>query len=310
MVYDRGLPGLLARLKDRPKGQLAVIGGGVLAVIILVVVLITSLGGGESEPGVGSGMAAGGDGVAGGPFSGPEFEERLAEDVAATVAALEPTATPEPTLDISATVIARLGSETRGSDEMALSRVLQGSDYRSPILRKSERVLLEDLGAVFWEGVLVYFALAEVVSVDFGQVSWTLVEDEVRMVDFVLGIERVRDDEDPRASADVEWASVEDRERTSRSQEDVDPLVDAYVEEVWGTLEGLRQAALDLRTMNELFHASGVEYVVEMDPENRAELEGLYLGISHRLKEFDRLISRYGCSICGELFRQEPLAVE
>lgn len=310
MVYDRGLGGLFARLKDRPRGQLLLMGGGVAGVLVVVVLLVATLTGGESEGsgagGDGSGVSGVGGGVQGAGFeSAMEYEMRVAEDVSATLAAMEPTATPEPTADVAATVTARLAGNLRGSDELALSRVLDGREYRNPVLRRPELAVIEDLGAAFWEGVLVYMALADVVSVEFHEVSWTLVENEVKIIDFVLGLKGEVDEEGKEVEAELEWASLEDRERHSRSSDDLDPVVEAYVERVWDALEGLRSAGLDLRSMNELFHEARVEYVVEMTPEHREAVEALYLGIGFRLSEFDTLVSEYGCSICGELFRLE-----
>lgn len=314
MVYERGVGGMLSRLKDRPKWQLLLIAGGVVGVLIVVVLLMSRMSGGEGDGGAAGagGDSSGLDGEAGGEGfeSAMEYEMRVSGDVAATVAAMEPTSTPEPTADVAATVTARLGAEVRGSDELALSRVLDGSGYRDPVLRSAERALLERLGGVFWEGVLVYLALADVVKVDFTEVSWTLVEDNVKEIDYVLGLKMEIDDEGEKVRPELEWSSLEKRDGYSGSGHDVDEVVAAYVERVWISLEGLREAGLELRSMNELFHDAGVEYVVEMSPSDREVLEALYLGIGYRLSEFDRMVSRYGCSICGELFRQEQPVVE
>ena len=286
MMYRPGVSGLMDRVKDRPRKQVAIVGIAVIAALILLVVGVQQLGSsGEGADGEDSGLA--------GPLPGEVgyvdmvlVENLVLEQVSATVAALEPTATPEPTPDVAATIQARLKSGRDGLSIDVTKGVLESGVARNPYLRKVDRKHLEELGEELWRAVVVYLRLAEVSGLEFNDLSWTFVEERVEVVDGVFG-EGVDD-----------WLK-----ETPDEGDGLDPAVKEYAESVWDAMNGVKEAGLALREMHDLFRESGVEYVVEMSTEDRAAVQSLYLSIGGRLRVFDEVLSRYGCSVCGELIR-------
>ena len=294
MIYRAGLPGLLQRMKDRPRKQLVIAGVVVIGLLLLggYAVQLSGSGAGEGVPA---------DGLEEGAVAAPvpgdvgyvdplALEERVVEQVAATLAAMEPTVTPEPTPDIAATVQARLSSGREGMSPVVTPDVLGNDVVRNPYLRRADVAYLEDLGNELWWAVVVYLRLAEVSGKDFNDLSWTFVEERVSEVDgvFTGGVE--------------EWLG---ERRGGDGREGVEPAVEEYGQLIWEGMGGLRDGGLALREMHDAFVESGVEYVVEMSAEERAEVQGLYLFIGTKLKVFDETMSRYGCSVCGELYRFE-----
>ena len=283
MMYRPGISGLMDRVKERPRKQVAIIVIGVIVVLMLLIVGVQRLG---SNGDGGDGQ----DGALAGPLPGEVgyvdmvlVDNLVVEQVSATVAAMEPTATPEPTPDIAATVQARLNL---GVSPSLSQPVLGRGDVRNPYLRKVDIQHLHELGEELWLAVVVYLRLAEVSGLDFNDLSWTFVEERVEVVDGVF------------SGGVSEWL-----DETPDEGDGLDPLVKEYAESVWDGMGGIKEAGLALRGIHDLFRESGVEYVVEMSTEDRAAVQSLYLSIGGRLRVFDEVMSRYGCSVCGELFR-------
>ena len=286
MMYRPGISGLLDRVKERPRKQVAIVGIGVIVAFMVVIVGVQQLGSnGDGADGEDAGLA--------GPLPGEVgyvdmvlVENLVVEQVSATVAAMEPTATPEPTPDIAATVQARLNLGREGMSPSLSEPVLGRGDVRNPYLRKVDIQHLEELGEELWRAVVVYLRLAEVSGLDFNDLSWTFVEDRVEVVDGIF------------SEGVSEWL-----DETPDEEDGLDPAVKEYAESVWDGMDGIKEAGLSLRGIHDLFRESGVEYVVEMSTEDRAAVQSLYLSIGGRLRVFDEVMSRYGCSVCGELFR-------
>ena len=284
MIYRRGLPGVLDRVRDAERKKLLFVAGGVLVVLVLLVFLLRGSGdspAGSAEPAPvpdAAGLLPGTPGH----DPGPSVDEQIADSVSATMGALEPTPTPEPTPDIASTVQARLTEGREVLPPEAVSGLLDGDEARGPFLRGPDRIHMAQLGERLWVAVRVYLRLQEVADLEFSRLSWTFVEDRVALVDGLFGEEEPEPIE-PRGN--------------------VDPVVGEYAELIFDVIGEIRTAALELRAIQDLFAGAGIEYVVELPPETRELIQEHYFSMDRRLRRFDGVMTEYGCSVCGELFR-------
>ncbi len=248
--------------------------GGVLVFLVLVIGLFYVMSGGDAEDG---GVSPDGEFplVSGG---GPVDLGLVEESVAATVAALQPTPTPTPPPDIAATLRAEIFSGQM--DRLVLSP-LDSAGSRTPYLSEAEIDYFDDLGARLWVYTKVWLHVRNVMFVDPS--DWSL-EDVERDV----------------AQARALLRDVSERRSPPG---DVSEIVVTYGRTVEEGMSELGHAVTLLEKVLDILGGDSGEGAAV--PGDRQEILRLVRDVEDSLDAFDRAMSAYGCSICGELFRQE-----
>lgn len=308
MINRKGVSGLIDLVKDANRKKLALMVGVPVALLIVVVVGFRMMsGGGESGAGSGDGSlgtvmtfddqvsasgdssvpgdtSGSGDGLQAQPPPGPSVDEQVAEQVAATMEAMAPTATPEPTPDLAATLEADLG-RNRGSSAPAFAvNPLDSTQSRAPYLNQRELDYLSSLGEDVWIAVQSYFVLQDVMAEDFGTLSLSFLQEKLVLVNSLLaGLSRILQ-EPPR---------------------DMNEVVVGYVQFVQGGVSSIHGAAGDLRAAVAVVEGAEVDSFLELDQKALADFRRSYLGIERGILDFYGVMGSYGCSVCGELFRQD-----
>ena len=256
--------------EDRRKLVMVVV--GLLVVVGLGIVGFMALTGGDDEPEI---VYTFDD-----PPPGPSVEEQ----VALTVEASKPTATPEPTPDIPQT-IAFASEQTRVAREsdnpLQVGDVPQGA-VRS--LSAADARYLNDLGSPVWLSVKVHLRLSEMFK---GLPSDVLNQDNAHE------LRGIRDDVD-RAQTLMENMEFQAREVT--------PDVRDYGRYVDNLVRLARDTYRDADLMFSKVDLDSEEYDALSDSARR-EVRQIKFGIDEKLDKFERDIQRFGCSACGELYR-------
>ena len=271
-------------LSDRLKNldRKVVLGGLVLVLVLLFVVAYFFTSGGSGEPGEGElmtfsdsgpGSESGADGL---PFpSSPQLDESVIEErVAATLAAMP---TPEPTVtpDIGATLAAEL-AQNRPERSLVLNP-LDFQDVRTPHLTEDELEYFRAVGRHIWVYTRVWFRIQETLAV--GSSDWTVM----------------------MLSEDVEWsrellASLP--KQPGRESGAIGEVVEAYLESLELGMDGVDDSISRLEDAEKLLDEALVIGLTE-----REQLARIARDIERLSGDFDDVMSSYGCSICGELFR-------
>ena len=314
MINRKGVSGLIDFVRDANRKKLALMVGVPVALLIVVVVGFRMMsGGGEGDSGSGDGSlgtvmtfddevpasgggsgsgdssgsgdtSGSGDGLQAQAPPGPSVDERVAEQVAATMEAMAPTATPEPTPDLAATLEADLG-RNRGSSAPAFAvNPLDSTQSPAPYLNQRELDYLSSLGEDVWIAVQSYFVLQDVMSEDFGTLSLSFLQEKLALVNSLLaGLSRIL--QDPPS--------------------DMNEVVVGYVQFVRSGVSSVHGAAGDLRAAVAVVEGAEVDSFLELDPKALADFRRSYLGIERGILDFYGVMASYGCSVCGELFRQD-----
>ena len=279
---------------------------GLLAIIVLGVGWIM-LTGSSSEAETGTGLDAEsvelidwGDGSGGNGAGGGGADVEAA--VAATIAAMSPTATPAPTPDIAATLQAELAANRADAGPLLGGDALSQGFGRNPYLNPVEFDYFQSLGDQMW------VLLSDVLLYETDQWSVDLLAlstEKIRRV-LVGEIERGR----------------------SIPGEGSNAVVQQYAEQLEQGFADLRDAALQLEAAQTYLTEKEREYEEDFkekaraagaDPdqlpvppyvltgEDRGRLATYRRDINAGLESYHQAMSRYGCSVCGELFRQPPL---
>ena len=232
--------------------------------------------------------AGGGEGSEGG---GAEAEAVMLEEgeveirVAATVEAMRPddTPTPVPTPDIAATLQAEMEANREKSVRIMKLSPLDSDDVRNPYLNKVEMAYMMNLGRGVWSYTKVWFLLRELVAEDV--LDWSHLDVEYRLaeVDDYIGKNR----EDFR----------------SRGSDSVGEVVGAYIDEVYKGMLALRESVNRLEDVSELLGQVESGLARDLELSEREELGRIVRELELGLEEFDAVMVRYGCSVCGELVR-------
>ena len=252
-----------------------VLAAGAVVFLVLVIGLLVVVRGGGGQPADGSGeesplLAETGTGVV-------DDESVIAERVAATMEAMQPAPTVTPTPDIAATLQAELFANRM--DRLVLSP-LDRRGERNPYLNEDELEYLTGLGDRLWVYTKVWLHVRELLSVD--PVKWTLefVEGEVRQASALLG-------------------SV--TERRSPSSAEVGEVVLVYGQTIE---EGMSEVGQAVTLLEEAVRVLGEADEGEpLSAGGRQSLTVIVRAVEDGMDGFDRAMSSYGCSICGELFR-------
>lgn len=259
------------------KIRAGIIGGVALAVLVVLGFIIFGGGGGEEEV----------DGGADGEVLAVDFgadaavpEVSMEESVQRTIEAM---ATPEPTPDVPATLMAVV-EQTREAQvpvvtPSVLSRVVDGNTF----LSDSDITFVTSLGGVMWEGVQGHLVLERLLETPPNE--W-----DSGPVESGLGRVEVHLQEARRLQGNVQTPSG-----------DVQPAVREYAQHLRQAIGFLDEAVREMRSgIIELQRAGGWD---DMTPTAKRELNGMFWRASTALQEFSRAMGQYGCSICGEMYR-------
>ena len=256
--------------EDRRKLVMVVV--GLLVLVAVGIGGFMALTGGEDEPEIVY------------TFDDPEPGPSVEEQVALTVEASKPTATPEPTPDIPQT-IAFASEQTRVAREsdnpLQVSGVPQGA-VRS--LSAADARYLNDLGRPVWLSVLVHIRLSQM---------FDALPAEVLNADNFHELQGIRDDVD-RAATLMENLEFQSREVT--------PEVRDYGRYVDDLVRLVRDTYRDADLMFSKVDLDNEDYDALSDGARR-EVHQIQFGIEDKLERFDRDMQRFGCSACGELYR-------
>ena len=265
----------LERLAEVDRKKLLVY-AGIAVVFLLLVVGSCRLVGGEKEPSV--------EEVVVEPVMVEESE--VERRVAATVEAMEPeaTATPEPTPDVAATLQADMEANREKSGRVLMMNPLDSDELRNPYLSAVEVAYLSNLGEGLWAHTKVWFLMRELLATD--PLEWNHLDVEYRLAE---------------AS---EYLSDEEDFRPGRSSS-VGEVVKAYIDEVDRGMEGLRQKVDVLKNASQLLAGVDSGLARDLDLDDREKLAVLVRELEEGMEDFDRVMGRYGCSVCGELFRRK-----
>ena len=196
--------------------------------------------------------------------------------VLATIEAI-PTLAPTPTPDIAATLAAERATN-RGEVDLAfvLNPLEVDTELRNPYLRKEEYEYLRDVGERVWHYTKIWLHVREVVSVDTTLWDISLLEYQVGTAQILL--EEAPERVDPAAG--------------------LRPVIRAYVDHLEVGMTSIRSAVTRVAEAEAVLASGGTDA-----HEGRAELLAIVHDVELMLVEFEQAMSRYGCSVCGELYR-------
>ena len=198
--------------------------------------------------------------------------------VAATIEAI-PTPEPTSTPDIAATVAAeRATNRDEVAPEIRMSQLEARGGVLNPYLTSEERRYLVDVGERVWYYVKVWVHLREVSDVYIS--GWDAGDFQYQLAEAQLVLEAAP--------------------QLPQGSNDLSDVVRDYVRELDDGMREVREAVVRLSDAEPLFAESG-----EVPRGNYADVQEILRDVENHLDEFDAAMGRYGCSICGELFRLE-----
>ena len=244
-------------------------------------------GDGGSDGGSESGSAAAGEGGAeGGGEAAPRRSDdsAIADAVAATLAALQPTEVPTKPADYLATLQAGIGRSRSEYPSVALNP-LDPAGGREGGLNETEIHLFQDYGSHFWDILQAWVVVRSVVEVrDLHEWDYSWLQEELDLVAWIMP-------ESGRLSSD-EWDRPE-----------VGDVVKAYLVELREAEYAFRDAVSSLNSALGVFERAGVYRYDELSGEDVEEVWQHFVDAERGAFEFGSIMSQYGCSICGELYR-------
>lgn len=268
--------------------RIVMVGGGA-ALVFVMILAVVMLSGGEEEIDYSAALgevAVGGSGVG---LSETDVEERVMQTIAAQV----PVDTPEPTADIPATLIAAelIARQTREPVLVA------GSPGFSPTSGPSEFVpqygfsvsderFLAGMGLPVWYSTRIHLELESI---------------------FKLKPELFLNTGDSRRV--LEWMEY-DVDRALRDISSLDSHRDAltpsvrsygnYIEEM--VLLNRESVSL-FRTMYQVSNDQEGLVYGDLTDKERSEIDTMYWDVKENIRDYSNGMQRYGCSVCGELYR-------
>lgn len=233
--------------------------------------------------------------VDGNPGADPDQEGRgpgllsesvIAERVAATVAAIVPTHTPvpTPTPDIAATLQAELAANRARSDRMLKLDPLSVRETRNPYLTGNEMDHLLGLGEALWDHTKAWLHMRELLALSLS--DWSVSGAGFHISESARHLE-----------------TYGDRDSRRYGRDRLGEVVATYTDTLEAGMAGVRQASLKLEQAWHVLSRSPSGLMVDLPFEDRERVAQLAREAESGLTEFDNAMSRYGCSVCGELFR-------
>lgn len=321
MNFLRSIKDSLVRRWARGGWKVRVLMGGCVVCFVFVVGLglMAMIGGGGSEgPVEVEGVTIGDDGVivfddepasvsgpGGGESSGPESggptaavaasaegatasaridDSAIADAVAATLAALQPTEVPTKPADYLATLQAGIGRSRSEYPSVALNP-LDPAGGRERGLNETEIQLFQEYGAHFWDILQAWVVVRSILEVrDLHEWDYSWLQEELDLVAWMM----------PESGR----LSSEDWERP-----EVGDIVKAYLVEIREGEYAFRDAVSSLNSALGVFERAGVYRYDELNGEDVEELWQHFVDAERGAFEVGSIMSQYGCSICGELYR-------
>ena len=270
--------------------SLVFIGIGLAILLVIVVAGLTMLGGGDAssvDPLSQQMVFDNGDAglVEGTPGVDPLLSASVVEQrVAATIEAMTPTATPvpSPTPDIPATFEAQMEERRARAERVLQLHPLDQDIQRNPYLNDAELSFLSDLGGVLWSNTKAWMHVRRVLFLDVGDWSYEVLDFHVSEADLFV---------------------VEGRERRTSRDYELGDIVAAYGRVVQEGVAGVGDAVESLKEARTILADSETGLGTDLPFEDRERLRQLSREAEKAIGEFDDAMSRYGCSVCGELFR-------
>ena len=212
-------------------------------------------------------------------------ESEILMRVQETVEAMGPTPMPTPTPDVAATLQAEMEYNRRQVARIVHLNPLDSDEVRNPYLEVKEIEYLSGMGPLLWNYVQVWMHVRQVLSLDTEEWSLGVLEYHLGVAELIL-----------EATPDVSYP------RSGEVGEVVRAYVERLVEGTYGIERGVVKLgdALDIMSMVE----SGVG--LDLEFAEREALRKISREVTEELAVFDDAMGKYGCSICGELFRVRP----
>lgn len=305
MMRPKGIRGLADRFRDWPLRLRIIAGAG--AGLVLVAVLMSALltlggGSGDGDPG-----AAGDDSDLAVDFGDgddapaavveadavPEPTLTLEERVKATVEAMNPDPEPTevPTPDVAATLAAEVAASRGGGGRMGRQvNPLDAGGVRNPYLTERDINFIAAMGEDLWVATQLYLRLSEVAARDYTRLTASHLRERQAFIDGLL-------------------AGLPDYDHRDLSSSGLNELVVNFVGFVDGGIRQVERAVGELRGLIGVFDEAGAETVADLNSVQRDLLRQRYLLLNELLLDFYKVMSSYGCSACGELFRS-PFILE
>lgn len=307
MMRPQGIRGLLDRFRDWPLRLRILAGAGIglfLAAVLVSVLLTMSGGSGGGDAGVSGddsdlavdfGEADDAPAVAeASPVPEPTMtlEERVLSAVAATVAAKypEPEPTEVPTPDVAATLAAEVAASRGGGQSGRQVNPLDAGGVRNPYLSERDVRYLSVMGEDLWVATQLYLRLAEVAARDYSRLTATYMRERLAFIDGLL-------------------AGLPEYDNRDLSSAGLNELVISFVAFVDGGIRSVERAAGEFRSMAAVFDQAGAETLAGLNAVQRDAVRQHYLELNGLLVDFYAVMSAYGCSACGGLFRS-PFILE
>ena len=272
------------------ESRVRMIGAGAAAALVVVIIIAVVAMGGDGEPEIDYSAALAV------PIAPGLTEEEVDERVQQTIAAQAPTDTPEPTVDVPATLVA--AEEAARATRAATTGGVNSPGFAptaSPAesagahrygLSETDKRYLSGLGLPVWFSTRIHLEMQRMFRLHQREFVNT---DEARRV--------------------LEWMEV-DVDRALREVKSLDSLRGSLSPEVrsYGVyVEELillnRDAVSKFRTM---YHGANEEEGLVYDDLTdaaRSEIDNVYFDVKELLRDYQRGMQRYGCSVCGELYR-------
>lgn len=236
----------------------------------------------ESASGDSGGTApAGGQGAA----VGGNVDSVVADAVAATLEALLPTVEPTKPADYMATLEAGLHSSRSEYPSLSINPLDPSNERQGGGLNEAEIELFGQYGVYFWDMLQAWVVTRSVLysrEVHEWERDW--LEDQLDLVEWMMP--------EPRR-----W--VNDRSGSTAISE----VVNAFLAEVRDGEYAMRDAVTSLNAALGVFERAGVDDFRDLGPEEADEVWQHYFDAESSGLELSSVMSSYGCSICGELYR-------
>ena len=273
-----------------------VMAGGGVALVFVMILAIVMMSGGEDEidysvalgedTGVGAGVGAG----AGVGLSETDVEERVMQTIAAQVLV----DVPEPTADIPATLIAAELIAWQTREPVLVDGSPGFSSPSEPVAEfvprygfsVSDERFLAGMGLPVWYSTRIHLELESIFKL---KPELFLNTDESRRV-----LEWMEYDVD-RALRDI---SSLDSHRDALT-----PSVRSYGNYIEEMVLLNRESVSLLRTMYQMSNDREGFVYGDLTDKERSEIDTMYWDVKENVRDYSRGMQRYGCSVCGELYR-------
>ena len=266
---------MIANFKESPRKIALFVGVPVALVVVLIVVIMMATGGSDED----EIEFVFDDTVPAEPVVSVE------EQVRQTVEASIPTATPEPTADVPATLVF-MAEQTREAALADQAPLVVGPtpDPFASTLSPADLHYLDTLGRPIWLATKSHLRLT---------LLFDTLPDELLLARNNSQVDSIRDDA-RRAATLID--------ETTYVRTDVSRPVTQYGRFVEDLVHKIRDAANETDAMFNLIDFQSESYD-DLPKPRREDVNAYYYRVGQLLDEYDRDIQRFGCSACGELYR-------